>query len=630
MSLRDAVSRTPDDHDEHHDLPLSLDTAVARPQRPASIHQPDDGEAKIELESIMTTASNPVSPGPSSPPLDQIHTQSFVPPARPKSTPFPQPEQRTDDLRCSCPHSHFSSDGDDLMELCPSSPTTTADQRQSARLNLNDLPAEIHECILDHLFGYRVSTASKSSMGMNSVTKSWATALRHSRRRELSELALVSNVWRVLIQDRLYRHIKLKATHESLSEALIFFAENPHMRFYVKHIEIWFPVFQAKREQSSHASAASWWSPAWRELLPTMTPDGTSPLYTLPQDNCSLEETFYFVGSTFPEVRVLTLEGGERKKAPMVRHFSRPLGGGANNNNTSYPAHPVALPRIDSVRTLVCKGQWNLIRDADDFDHIAAALPQLKEWHASYSKPKSKTYLSMAAVLPRLPLDLTSLHLCLESDYRRELSFPPYFLKVANEMHFCLRLAECAPALEHLSFTGRVCRGFFDAAARLADPRCARLKSVDLVVKNCCRHVAQWSESGSGITDMGFIAAFEALVLAGVRALERFKGLEYMRIRYVDLDSPAPPLNPYFLMRSDGVCSGVWSDAIVSELGRVRPAARFEDLSEMWGEVVTVKDGQRICVPEFPRKRVLSLKLSNYALLAGGIHIVPSPQQQQQ
>ncbi len=74
-------------------------------------------------------------------------------------------------------------------------------------------------------------------------------------------------------------------------------------------------------------------------------------------------------------------------------------------------------------------------------------------------------------------------------------------------------------------------------------------------------------------------------------------------------------------MLRDGWCSGVWSDDIVSELSRVRPDARFEELSESFGEVGYNKDGRMVISPEYPRSRVLSLKLSNYAYLSGGIAI---------
>lgn len=480
----------------------------------------------------MTSASNPVSPGASSPPLPQgSRISDFAPPTRPSSTPFPEPEHGQTDIRClSCPldpdQQHDSEHHHDhhydalYAEETPDLITPDLVQELPAT-NLNDLPPEIHECILDHLFGYRVSPSSKSSLGMPSVTRSWGTALRHSRRKELSSLALVSSTWRVLVQERLYRHIKIKATVQSLNDSLQYFAIHSHLRPYVKHLELWFAVFQPKQ----NALALS------NSTLPPVSLDGlTNASYVIPSDNCSLDEAFYFLSSTFPEICVLTLEGGERRKAPKVRHYIVDNG------------LPKPLPKILPVRTLVCKGQWNLIRNDQDFHTIVNALPNLQEWHGNYSKAKSKSYLSMAAILPRLPLNMKSLSLNLEGvEYRREVSFPPYFLKVYNSLHFCTRLAEAAPNLEHFAYTGRVCRSFFELLSKLVDPRSTRLKTIDLTVKNCCRNVVHWNESGSGITDMNFIKAFEALVLAGIKALARLKSVEYLRIRYVDLGKTSPP-----------------------------------------------------------------------------------------
>ncbi|CAN8100840.1 unnamed protein product [Discula destructiva] len=604
----------------HDDIqPCQLPTPLAIDTRPSSVdrsslrqNDSDDKAALDELASIMTiasmiTASNPVSPGANSPPLPQgSRIPDFAPPTRPSSTPFPEPEHGQTDIRClSCPldpdqeHDPDHHHGIPYLESPrPSSPDLP---QATPTTNINDLPAEIHECILDHLFGYRVSASSKSSLGMPSVTRSWGTSLRHSRRRELSSLALVSSTWKVLIQERLYRHIKIKATVQSLNESIRYFAVHSHLRPYVKHIELWFAVFQPKQTALALSSSST---------LPHVTLDGlTNASYVIPNDNCSLDEAFYFLSSTFPDICVLTLEGGERKKAPKVRHHI--VDGGL----------PRPLPKILPVQTLVCKGQWNLIRSDQDFHTIVNALPNLQEWHGNYSKAKSKSYLSMAAILPELPTHLTSLSLNLEGvEYRREVSFPPYFLKVSNTLHFCTRLAEAAPRLEHFAYTGRVCRTFFELLSRLVDPRSTRLKTIDLTVKNCCRHVVHWNESGSGITDMNFINAFEALVLAGIKALGKLKAVEFLRIRYVDLDSPVPPLNPYFILR-DGWCSGVWSDSIVRALAQARPDARFEDLAESFGEVGINKDGRMVISPEFPKSRVLSLKLSNYAYLAGGVAV---------
>jgi hypothetical protein len=480
------------------------------------------------INSIFTPSSNPVSPGPSSPPLEQLKKNDIVPPTRPSSTPFPHPERRSSSILRLSPSENMM----DVDQSAVILPIAVMEPSQATTdINFNILPAEIHECILDHLFGYRVSATSKSSLGMHSVTKSWGTALRHSRRKELSELALVSSVWRVLIQERLYRHIKLRATVDSLEQAMGYFLATEHLRHHVKHVEIWFPVFQPKYGPLALTSTLT---------LPTVTVDGlTNATYVLPADNATLEDAFVFIQTALSSATILTLEGGERRKAPKVGHFF------------SHKASELGvLPQLPSVQTLVTKGQWNLMRDDEDFVTVLGALPNLKEWHGSYSKPKSKSYISMAKILPKLPtINLTHLNLCLEGDYRREITCPPFYMKAHGKAHICPRLAQAAPALEHLSYTGRVCKDFFYEAANLVkkqlDSRTTRLKSIDLTVKNCCRESHSFTDSGSGIQDSHFIKEFEKLVLSAIRSMSTFKALEYLRIRFVDL-GPFSPLFYHF------------------------------------------------------------------------------------
>ncbi|CAK7272084.1 hypothetical protein SEPCBS57363_004953 [Sporothrix epigloea] len=501
---------------------------------------------------------------------------------------------------------HLSDLGDKGRQ--PETKATLPPPARKQTLFLQDLPMEIQELILDHVFDCKVSP----------MTKSWPD-------KRLTRMASFTRVWRALIQKRLYCRIKLKATALTLSNTVDHFHRYPHLRLHVKHVELWFPVFELKPALTARCTASR---------MPTITLDDLSyALYTLPSTNCTLEEAFYVLGTTFPDLSILTLEGGERKKAPQVQHFvhkpmfhdsrrmrSRAISDALADTQSGGPiSRPGrSLPRISTVRTLVCKGQWNLIRSDDDFQNIVRALPNLRDWQASYSKPKSKSYLTMATILCKIPTNLTSLDLCLEGDYRQEISFSPCFLKVIRKVHFCTSLAEATPALQRLSYTGRVCRSFFDMAARLADQRTTQLKSVDLTVKNCCRHVNHWHESGSGATDLNFIRAFESLVSSAVRSLSRLKKLEYLRIRYVDLEFPVPPLNPFFLIQN-GRASGVWSDAIVADLNRVRPDICWEALSDSIGERMLSMDGRLIIYAAFPKKRVVSLKLSNYAYLRASL-----------
>ncbi|KAF5009069.1 hypothetical protein FDECE_4692 [Fusarium decemcellulare] len=589
LPIRDAYSpRRNDRHDNRDDEPDS-----------------DAEFASIMASSMMTgllnTTSNPVSPGSSSPPHDQAKGSDFVPPTRPSSTPFPHPDRRHSKPCCFSGSSYGADDEPatgspaalDNEPVCDPRPVT----------DFNQLPIEVHEAILDHLFGYRVSATSRSSMAVSSITKRWGTALRHSRRRELTELALVSDIWRILVQRRLYRHVKLKATIDCLEDALIHFALNDHLQSYVKHIEIWFPVFQPTYGPVALSNTLT---------LPTVTMEGlTNATYTLPGNNCTLEQVFQFVGQSLPQARVLTLEGGERRKAPRVLHFPE---------QRIDPAIHKPLPILDSVQTLVTRGQWNLMRDNQDFATVLNALPSLVEWQGSYSKPKSKSYITMSEFVPQLPHHITNLSLCLESDYRREGVMPAFYCKVVQKTHICVKMAEALPSLEHFSYTGRVCHHFFEMAIRSTDPRTSKLKTIDLTVKNCCRHLTSFHDSGSGIQDMGFIDAFEKLVVSAIRSLEKLKQVVFLRIRFVDLDSVLPPLNPFFVMRNKA-CSGVWSERILSEMGRVRPDVTFTELSESFGNIVYNKDGRMVITPEPPKTKITSLKLSNYRSLATGMTI---------
>lgn len=509
---------------------ISIDTIV----------RDDDSGRNLK---IMTTASTPATPGPSTPiavrqvPFDHIEDgedkENITPPARPSSTPFPQQEIPEGDIQCMrhveaseqqgvarrtvSQRQYMNNQRADASSAC----SYTAATSTSALCNL---PVEIHECILDHLFGVRLSasaTTRASCAGRSKVLRGWSTALRHSRRRDVWELALVTEKWRQLIQERLYRHIKIKATRESVDQAMVWFERHPHLCRYVKHIEFWFPVFQQR-------------SPATRTLRVLSTSNQQTPLLTVPQpgepvagptyqtpnNNCTLEEVFGFVRYALPEACVLSLEGGERKKPPMVRQFRDP--------NSRF------IPVLEKITTLVCKSQWNLIRTNEDFQNIAAALPNLTEWHGSYAKGKSKSYLCMGTILPRLPTHLTNLNLCLESDFRREAVSPSFWGKVCLTTHFCVGMAKAMPTLEHFAYTGRVCHTFFDTAASWSNPRTTRLKSIDIVVKNVCRATPQWN-NGSGITDMSFILAFETLIISAVRALGKLTAVELLQIKFIDL-----------------------------------------------------------------------------------------------
>jgi hypothetical protein len=164
-------------------------------------------------------------PSPSSPML------STIPPPRPVSVnsltrdPFPTPLAYQKSTRCASAqvpildspdddaqaHSdpgdgHF---GKDTVMEDPHSPLVDDASFYNHRpeLHFENLPMEIHEAILDYLFGERTSTANVSPGKPSSRNR--VKALHHPRRKALSNMALISPVWRPLVQDRIYRHSRL-------------------------------------------------------------------------------------------------------------------------------------------------------------------------------------------------------------------------------------------------------------------------------------------------------------------------------------------------------------------------------------------------------------------------------------
>lgn len=72
-------------------------------------------------------------------------------------------------------------------------------------------------------------------------------------------------------------------------------------------------------------------------------------------------------------------------------------------------------------------------------------------------------------------------------------------------------------------------------------------------------------------TPLPFLPSFDLLVLSAVRSLDlsSFPSLSHIRIRFIDLDSVCPLLNPYFVFDGNS-CRGVWTQEIWEVLGRVR------------------------------------------------------------
>ena len=81
----------------------------------------------------------------------------------------------------------------------------TAPRPSRPEIQFENLPIEIHEAVLDYLFGERTSAYTAAGPG-KSTTRTWNKSLRHPRRKVLSNLSLICPVWRWLVQSRIYRH----------------------------------------------------------------------------------------------------------------------------------------------------------------------------------------------------------------------------------------------------------------------------------------------------------------------------------------------------------------------------------------------------------------------------------------
>lgn len=121
-----------------------------------------------------------------------------------------------------------------------------------------------------------------------------------------------------------------------------------------------------------------------------------------------------------------------------------------------------------------------------------------------------------------------------------------------------------------------------------------------------------WND-GTGINNWDFIQRFEKIVTEAVRALELYPYLSYLRIRYIDLDSLNPLLNPYFHfqgnafdMSAKSTCMGVWNEEILSLLRSARPGVEFPEV-----ETSTYSEGR-------PKVRPRAIRFGFYAELIDG------------
>ncbi|KAI4097017.1 MAG: hypothetical protein LQ339_006873 [Xanthoria mediterranea] len=460
---------------------------------------------------------------------------------------------------------------------------------QPHSVRLTGLPVEVQEGVIDHLAGHLIGITPASAV-TPSGSRNWSTAMRHPRRKQLSDLALVSKTWRALIQERLYRHIKVKGTYAGFDECRVWFLKHPHLRPHVRHFEVWMPVWEVKssRRKTDIPPIPSAFTPrpdlrnrANRGALVVVQEiSDMTQAFQQASHNVTLEDIFKHTRDLFPEAYALTIEGGHGKRTPLIKAhppiidepaLQYPFFLSSTSNNT--------LTVNPNIGSLVLKGAWNIIRDRSDFYILKTALPNLREYHCTYAKPKIQAYVAMCYIMQYFPPSIYHLNICLEGLTSKPSSTPEKWRNLYAEHHICNDIGRQIPNLETLSYTGRICCSLFKNAIEVAG-KCRdtpKLKSIDLIVRNCCRPGGFGYNDATGIYQIDFINAFKKLVIEAVRSLSVFTSLHYLRIRFLDLDSPNPLLNPYFHLQGDKV-TGIWNDEILSLLRAARPDAEYEGL----------------------------------------------------
>lgn len=386
------------------------------------------------------------------------------------------------------------------------------------------------------------------------------------------------------------------------------FLENTHLLRYVRVVEIWIPVWGKRsytpvprnlERRSSHHRIFMSRTMGWEEVQ--------HPPYDIPflpsEENATMEEIFQHM-QLFTSARVLILQGGHANTPPELRHF--------RNGQDDEPAR--SLPRLPHIETFVMRGAWNLVRKHHQWKNIVRALPSLREWHAVYPTLRSDVDELISKIFRHPPTHLRHLNLNLEGTGIGEEIGP---LQQFSDI-VCALLGEVAFRLETLSFTGKVCDGLFGNLEYLARKARwpPRLRSIELSVLSCCpdpAYMAGYPYPVRGITDIGFIHAFERLVLQAIVCLEFLPALTYLNIRFLDVSPFIPQVKPYFRLKGNE-CTGLWSDAILKSLKRSRPLAKYVELADGIKPLFS-DDGHLLGVSHIPRQP-LSINARMYEYIA--------------
>ena len=491
--------------------------------------------------------------------------------------------------------------GVEMVEEFSLLPHQTTLKKQSS--TVEKLPTEIMESIISHLGGQLGLAGSRGSHG-----RDWGHILRHPRRKDITDLAFVSPTFRRLVQERIFRHrrsqsgyeipiltftVKVQGTRASLSNLWDFFRSHPHLQEYVRHVQVIVPLWETLRgpesinteqEPGNLDREGSIWralyqSQAYGLVGLVLDHHAEHPHMFRPStQRATLAEIFSCCQVLLPGIHALTIESAHCKHPPQIPFF---------NPSVRIPTSTrMDLPTLPGLEALILRGAWNTIRSSSDLALLTKSIPSLKDLTLIYHSPKTAPYKTMCAVLhPRnLPPQIRHINLCMEGPFHKPKDTLAKWKKVYPAHHLCRTLGATLPHLETLTYTGRLCGTLFSEATKTTQalhPEQRRTRRVDIIVKNVCRDTKAIHDN-TGIQSLGFMQAFETLVVQALKLLRLCPKIKYLRLRFIDLDSATHALAPAFHFegvgdRGEGEAWGLWSKQIRDLFYEARPAAKLID-----------------------------------------------------
>ncbi|RJE23751.1 hypothetical protein PHISCL_03891 [Aspergillus sclerotialis] len=381
-----------------------------------------------------------------------------------------------------------------------------------------DLPVELHEMILEIIMD-SFMTAIKTKEGGKNARESWALARRYIGSTYFSNLALISRLWRHLVQSRLYRHEPL------------WFVNHRHLAMHVRHIEFFVPPINTnvgygyttpnttyipkitfiERMRMSRFSRRFVMQgfPVGTGLL-RISPVAFNKYYVTP-----LSIIFRLIQICFPVASILTLSRDITYNTGMMNYF--PI---LPPNMFGY----LRLPSLGRIQVLILDTPWNVMRASAEWVKISAALPSLKECQCVYIQPQDPMYISMYFVIGIIHPTLCHLN----------INMAPYHPAVpapSPTIHICDFINVRAPYLQSITLTGCFCDSLFRLQnSNIIPLESTTITSVELYLVAICEGYGNFENTPQIIRptfwNWQYFVAFERVVLGALGWLQRHRTLQ--------------------------------------------------------------------------------------------------------